>query len=335
MRGSWVVRLLGGALVVLVALAGCGSSGDTPGGNAAAEVTPDVAPIGDPGTSPAATDQPSVAARPAPVTAPTKAFAVGTRQLNLSRGADRPLRTVVLYPANGTAGGNPKANATPAAGRFPLVIFSHGLTGSPEGYQSITTKIAAAGFIVAAPAYPFTSAGVKKFDASDMGNQPADASVVITEVLKLNGKAGDPLAGHLDSTRVAASGHSAGGYTTAGMLSGSTRDARLSAGIIVSGGAMNGKFAGAATPVLFIHGDKDAVVPYATGRGAYDKLTWPKAFLTVLGGDHGPLFGAPATPSIKTMIDFLRWALYGDAAAKSRLPGDATVAGSTTFESSL
>jgi dienelactone hydrolase len=268
-----------------------------------------------------------------PTKAPAQPLAVGMRQVNLNRGPDRPLRTIVWYPAKGTAFGGVNSNATPANGRFPLVIFSHGLTSSPERMQGVTAKLAEAGFVVAAPAYPFTSHGAAPFNPGDMGNQPADASTVITDVLKLDTKAGDPLYGHLDPARVGAGGHSAGGYTTAGMLSGSSRDQRVKAAIIISGGWMGGQYSGPVTPVLFIHGDKDATVKYATGRAAYDKLSWPKAFVTIIGGDHAsPVHNSAC---VATMIDFLRWTLYGDAAAKSRLASDATVAGATQYESSL
>ncbi|WP_327006538.1 chlorophyllase [Dactylosporangium sp. NBC_01737] len=335
-------------LLLVVALTGCGAKADKTDQSAqsAAEST-DSAGSFDPaadsaqaalaaaGASPSASASKSAA--PPAVKAPTQTFAVGVSQFTFTR-AGRTLRTLVFYPATGSAGGSPKSNAGAAAGRFPLVLWSHGLHGSPEGYQGVTAKIAAAGFVVAAPAYPFTNDKANPFNQNDMGNQPADASAVITEVLKLDTKAGAALAGHIETTRVAAGGHSAGGYTTAGMLSGSGRDSRLKGGVIVSGGGMGGKFSGASTPVLFIHGDADGTVPYSSGRSLYDGCTWPKAFLTLLGGDHGGgLFGsAPANQAVsKTMLDFLRYALYSDGAAKGRLRGDATVSGAAKYDGTL
>ncbi|HTJ38516.1 MAG TPA: dienelactone hydrolase family protein, partial [Dactylosporangium sp.] len=253
----------------------------------------------------------------------TQTFAVATAQFTFTR-AGRTLRTMVLYPKT--------------AGRYPLVLWSHGLHGSPEGYQGVTQKIAAAGFVVAAPAYPFTNDKANPFNQNDMANQPADASAVITEVLKLDAQAGSPLAGRIDTAHVGAAGHSAGGYTTAGLLSGNTRDARLKGAIIVSGGSMGGKFSGAATPVLFIHGDADATVPYSSGKSLYDACTWPKAFLTLLGGDHGAaLWGTTpaATAVTKTTLDFFRYSLYGDASARSRLRSDATAAGAAKYDGTL
>lgn len=328
-------------LLSLLGAAGCAAkaNGETPH-SADASVSPSASPF--PATDAeqtgadglAAAGGGSASARPGattaapPAKAPAQTFAVGVSQFTFSR-AGRTLRTLVFYPKSGSG---------VAAGRFPLVLWSHGLHGSPEGYQGVSQKIAAAGFVVAAPAYPFTNDKADPFNQNDMANQPADASAVITEVLKLDTKSGEALAGHIETSRVGAGGHSAGGYTTAGLLSGSARDARLKGGVIVAGGSMGGKFSGAATPVLFIHGDADGTVPYTSGKSLYDSSSWPKGFLTLLGGDHGAsLFGStPAAGAVsKTMVDFFRYSLYGDAAARSRLRSDATVSGAAKYDGTL
>jgi dienelactone hydrolase len=337
--GHWA-----GALALVLVLTGC-----TPGlADSAGSVADPVAPSGtglpspgaDGAPSPtaeatAAPDAPPVSTAPpiVPEQAPTKTFAVGSRELSLSRG-DRPLRTVVWYPAAGPAGG---PLATPAAGLFPLVLFSHGLTATPEVYQRVTTRIAAAGFIVAAPAYPYTNGAATTYNPADLINQPADASAVITGVLALNDRAGDALAGHIDGSRIGAAGHSAGGYTTVGMLSGA-RDPRLRAAIVIAGGSLGGSFTGPALPVLFIHGQTDPIVSYSVGVSTYNLVPWPKALLTITKGDHSSyLFttGPVGTAVSTSMLDFLRWSLYGDSGAQTRLPGEAAVTGVTTFETSL
>jgi fermentation-respiration switch protein FrsA (DUF1100 family) len=92
------------------------------------------------------------------------------------------------------------------------------------------------------------------------------------------------------------------------------------------------------TPVLFVHGDADPTVSYRGGQSAYQAVPWPKAFLTVVGGDHGSYLaanGAGFDQMIRTTTDFLRWTLYGDAAALGRLSGDATSAGTSRWESRL
>jgi fermentation-respiration switch protein FrsA (DUF1100 family) len=216
-----------------------------------------------------------------------------------------------------------------------VLLFSHGLGGDPEDYAAGTARLAAAGFVVAAPAYPHTNSSAHPMNPIDVVNQPADASAVIDAVLAMD-RVGDPLAGHLQTDRVAALGHSAGGYTTAALF-GVDRDPRLVAGVVISGGTI-GSFRGASAPLLFVHGDADQVVSYHAGRSAYASLTWPKAFLTESGGGHVD-FLSPASkgfaPMITTITDFLRWALYGDAAAKARLGSDAGVAGVTRWESRL
>jgi fermentation-respiration switch protein FrsA (DUF1100 family) len=230
-----------------------------------------------------------------------------TRRLN--RGGDRPLRVPVWYPD--------------ARGRFPLVLFSHGLGGEPEDYSELLVRWAAAGFVVAAPAYPRTSGQTSRPDVLDVLNQPADASYVITDVLSLDGERG-PLRGRIDTARVGAAGHSAGGVTTIGLFTGG-RDERLDAGVVLAGNALGvgTAFTGAAAPMLFVHGGRDQVVPYTAGRRAYDAVPWPKAFLTLPDGDHGGgLLGSGDRgfrAVVGTTLDFLRWSLYGDPAARRRL----------------
>ena len=314
------------ALALFAALAGCGPATDTRWvGAPAASAVPNAAPTRAPEPLPT---------RPAPA----KALAVGVRQLSLSRAADRPLPTTLWYPASGVAGGGARSGATPAAGRFPVVILSHGLGGLPQHLAPVATRWAAAGFVVAAPAYPHTRQGAATFEIADLLNQPADASYVLTQVLALDTAGGDPLAEHLDTAAVAAAGHSAGGYTTTGMLAGQ-RDHRVRAAIVVAGGSLSGQYAGAPTPLLFIHGDADDTVPYKDGRAAYDAAqSWPRAFLTLLGRDHISYLapgGAGFDKVVATTTDFLRWTLYRDAAAKGRLASDGTSAGSSRWESTL
>jgi dienelactone hydrolase len=297
------------------------------------------APVGWCATSATASESPS--APPAVVQAlqtPAQPFAVGSRQLALSRGSDRPLPTTLWYPATGTAvPAGVKAGAAPAVGRFPVVLLSHGLQSLPSDLAAFGVRWAAAGFVVAAPAFPHTHRGTGSFDVNDMVNQPADGSFVITQVLALDATAGDPLAGHLNSGEVAATGHSAGGYTTTGMLT-DGRDGRLRAAIVLSGGQMGGAYTGSPAPVLFMHGDADPTVPYSSGRAAYNALSWPKAFQTLIGGDHNSyLFagGRGFDQVAATTTDFLRRTLYGDTAAQGRLAADATAAGVSRWESAF
>jgi fermentation-respiration switch protein FrsA (DUF1100 family) len=266
---------------------------------------------------------PAPSSAPAPIggTAPDREFAVGTLKLKFSNGKGRPLPTTVWYPADGD-------------GPFPLILFSHGLTSEPAAYESLLSEWAEAGFIVAAPAYPYTSYGVKKTDPVDIINQPADATEVITRMLALNDEPGDKLSGKIDATKIAAAGHSAGGITTVGLFSGS-RDDRLVAGIVLSGRqGLPVPFYGKPAPMLFVHGKLDETVPFAQGLTAFNAVPWPKAMMSVTRGGHVALtkdFG----PVVNTTTDFLRYALYGDTDAKERLKADATKGGRATLDDKL
>ncbi|SCL18917.1 Alpha/beta hydrolase family protein [Micromonospora nigra] len=281
------------------------------------------------------------ATTPAPAasagSAPGRSFAVGVRQLELTR-EDRPLPVTVWYPAGGKAGGEARRSAAVARGSFPVVMFSHGLGGRPADYEALLTRWAAAGFVVAAPTFPRTSSGGDGH-VLDVLNQPADVSHVLTRVLSLDTKAGDPLNGRLDTERVAAAGHSAGGVTTIGLFT-TGRDERLDAGVVFAGTALGvgTAFAGAAAPQLFVHGEADEVVEYAAGRAVYDKVPWPKAMLSLPRGDHGRgLLGDGVSLRVvsDTTVEFLRWTLYGDEAAKRRLAEDTTRDDVATFDNRL
>ncbi|MDQ0368691.1 alpha/beta hydrolase family protein [Catenuloplanes indicus] len=289
------------ALVVplLLLLAGCGVDlgGGSPARPAVAEPTPEDA------------------GPPPPGVAPAESFEVGQRTLDLARG-ERELPTTVWYPESET-------------GEFPVVIFSHGLGGKPADYRQLLSSWAAAGFVVAAPAYPNTTAGSQQ-NALDVLNQPADAAHVLTAVLALNDEAGDRFAGRLLTDRVAAAGHSAGGITTIGQFT-RGRDTRLDAGIVLAGSTLGvgTGFSGKETPMLIVHGELDQVVPYSSGKSAYDAVPWPKAMLTLPEGDHvGVLSRGDAFELLAaTTTEFLRWSLYGDEDARERIADAATSGG--------
>lgn len=305
------VRMMVAAVVATVALSGCGA--------AVAASTP--------------------AGRTAVTAAPNRAYAVGVRTLALNRGTDRPLPTTIWYPSGtGPIGQRPARDAPMAPGRFPLVLFSHGLHSLPEMHAEMASRWAAAGFVVAAPAYPHTNRRTDNFSRSDIRDQPADARLVIHRVGLLNARPGDPFAGHLALDRIAAAGHSAGGYTTAGLFA-PGHPVELRAGIVISGGGLTGaSFGGPPAALLFVHGDRDGTVPIRRGRAAYDRTPWPKAFLTLAGQGHGSFLNPGRTGFTETMTattDFLRWQLYGDPAARQRLVGRVGRSGTAILETRL
>ncbi len=245
--------------------------------------------------------------------APAEPFAVGVREYAWTRG-DRRCTTFVYYPATGTPGGAPVTDAPVAEGAFPVCNFTHGYGSSPQNSEFFIRPLAEAGFVVPAPHFQFN------FDDVYNGNQSKDVSEILTRTLALN-ESDDPLAGHIDATPgVGVSGHSMGGMTTHGMLT-AWPDDRITAAIPQSTVDMGDPASTVAANVLFVHGDQDPTCPYDEGRRAYEELPAPKAFLTFLGGNHTSFWGDDRFPA--TSVDWMRWSLYGDTAARDRLPEDA------------
>jgi dienelactone hydrolase len=276
----------------------------------------------------------SVPAGAAEVDSQPLPHAVGIRHFQLARGRGRPLPTTVWYPVRGSARqtkGHTQLDATPLPGQFPLLLWSHGFYSNPQLQEGMTKFLAEAGYVVVAPAYPFTKKDGPKFDKTDVPNQALDASYVITQMLQPD----NPLAPSIDPDRMGAVGHSGGGTTTDWLFTGH-RDARLKVGVIFAG-RPTASYKGSPVPLLFIHGDKDPVVAYTQGRESYGKDPWPKAFLTIEGGEHGAGTNDPERGHVQamaTLLDFLDWGLNRDDTARLRLTNDAMLAGFTRFESS-
>ncbi|WMF04642.1 alpha/beta hydrolase family protein [Micromonospora robiginosa] len=220
-----------------------------------------------------------------------------------------------------------------AAGRFPVVVYSHGLRSLPALHAPLTSRWAAAGLVVVAPTYPRTNRRARTFSRDDVRNQPADAWRLVRHLVRLSARSGDPLGAHLAMDRLAAAGHSAGGHTTLGMFA-SASPVPLRVAIVIAGGRPVVGPVRPMAPVLFVHGTADRIVPQSIGRAAYARCLGPAAFLSLRGQGHGEYLGPgrPGFPEVlATTTDFLRWTLYGDRGALRRLPADATVPGVTTF----
>lgn len=210
-------------------------------------------------------------------------------------------------------------------GPFPIVLFSHGLGASPEGFRALFDDWVREGFVVVGPAYPHTNGRVA-LEPRDLSNQPADASFVLDSVIDLARDDEHPLSGRLDPERIAAVGHSMGGMTTVGLASACCADDRIDAGVVYAGDASGFRaegFVDDAPPFLFVHGDADEIVSHASGHDAYEDASGPKAFVTLQGADHVTSFfdDASAHGSIvsRATLAFLRWTLLDDDAALADL----------------
>ena len=283
-------------------------------------------------------------------------YAVGVRTetfVDLSRPTDsnngtvgkpsRTLQTLVLYPAQGEPGNRDVPDAPPArdAGPFPLIEFSHGFTSNGPSYSMLLRQFAAAGYIVAAPTFPLTSRGAPGGPSgADYANQPADVSFVISEMLRLNRDPSSLLNGMIDPDEVAVSGHSMGAMTTYGVAYNSCCvDKRIKAAVPISGIEApfgDGTFIGRSdVPLLAIHGNADATVPYSGSQNAYRDASAPKFLLTVQNGPHTPFRGTGGEVIVKVMKDFFDHYLKDRDGSLDAITRDGNVAGTTELSSAL
>jgi predicted dienelactone hydrolase len=146
-------------------------------------------------------------------------------------------------------------DAAPAAGRFPVVLFSPGLGGVRTQNTAWAEELASLGYLVVGVDHPYDSAVVVFADGRAVPTRVAasgdreedarrrlawttvrasDLSFVLTQLGRLDrGEIPGPLTGRLDTGRVAATGHSLGG---AAAMQAAQRDPRFTAVINLDGG---------------------------------------------------------------------------------------------------
>jgi dienelactone hydrolase len=272
---------------------------------------------------------------------PTGPETVGTRVLQLvdstrqdpflANGAKRELLVRFWYPASLTqackpadytstrvwayfsqlAGGhlpevitNSCVDAPMTNGVHPMVVFTHGYTGTFTDYTFIAEDLASRGYVVASVDHTYEATAVEFPDGrfvksrlgSHLGNtwrgddvtltfatlvRLQDLRFVVSELERLNIKAGDPFAGRLDVSRIAIAGHSLGGTTAFLALE---QDARFRAAIILDG----------YLPAALIHPTPMPVLVLNTGHmeGSVDhcrlwnSLRGPRVSVNLSGAEH-------------------------------------------------
>ncbi|HVB27059.1 MAG TPA: hypothetical protein VNE21_04000, partial [Mycobacteriales bacterium] len=269
-------------------------------------------------------------------------FALGTRVVTVldptrgtpARGptpahSGRVLTTTVWYPVRGPASAGVVSDATPLAGAFPLIAFAHGFDVTPARYASLTEQLAGAGYVVAAPLFPISGAGLPGPPSEDdMANQPGDLSAVITAMLRA-ATPGGWLAGAVDPRRIALVGHSDGAETVAAMMVvPADRDPRVGAAVILAGQlpTWGGEPEPERIPILLEQGRDDTINPPYLSQDLFAALHPPKSYLDVFTGTHiEPVVGTSVDavavrasvvafldltfhPTRSALRDLLRWA---------------------------
>lgn len=212
----------------------------------------------------------------------------------------RLLNTDVYYPA---ASGTPgvKVQGAPLDthdGRFPLLVFAHGLASSKTDFVDTLVHLASHGYVVVAPDFPLTNTatvvGGCEYRA-DLVNQPGDVSFELDTFTGIGDSPGGAFAGVVDGSAVGVVGHSFGGATAllAG-FGGSLADPRLKAAAAAAPGPScysSPMFASTRTlPFVILHGTSDEFVNPASSRELYALMLPPKFLVEIVGGDHVGFF---------------------------------------------
>ncbi|UYA59187.1 lipoprotein signal-like peptide [Pectobacterium sp. F1-1] len=154
---------------------------------------------------------------------------IGFQQIALADEANnRPLDVAVFYPVSSSSqttimGDNPvfpgiavSKNAVPKSGEHPLIVVSHGYGGSWFNQLWLAQALVKQGYIVAAPNHPGTTfKDMRVENAQALWQRPRDLSRVITALLATPEKTGQ-----VDAKRIAAVGHSLGGWTVLALAGG-------------------------------------------------------------------------------------------------------------------
>jgi dienelactone hydrolase len=182
-----------------------------------------------------------------------------------------------------------RRDAKVAAGRFPLVLFSHGFGGIRLQSSFLTSHLASWGMIVAAPEHPSRDLPhAITFKLGPAQDSVDDLKATLDLVTAENATAGSLLAGHVDTGRVAAVGHSAGGET---VLSAARQIAAIEGYVSLASGIFPNRggasLTGASTtsttqppmpdkPSLFVAGKDDGIAVFAAvTKPAFDAAAAP------------------------------------------------------------
>ena len=251
-------------------------------------------------------------------------WAIGVVTVELTDAArDRTLPVEIWYPADLDAGaGAPnrydlgsigevetlaQRDAAPAAGPFPLVLFSHGFGGIRFQSFFMTEHFASHGFVVAAPDHVGNTIG----DIAQLGNdeavaqsavdRPLDLVFVLHELLA--GAAGLDLA--IDEDRIATSGHSFGGWTS---LETARRDDRIATVFSLAPGfretSTPADVAEIGRPIALFGGSEDGTTPFDTEQQpAYAAAAPPKLLVEVMGAGHLDFSDLCEIPEMAAIVD--------------------------------
>ena len=258
-------------------------------------------------------------------------YSVGYRILDLDYVQNQKhdvLTVAVWYPTlsptstfsyGGPTKGDVAVDGTPAAGRFPLLLFAHGYGGGGLAAQFFAEALAAQGWIVAAPDHhdkdtavrihggrPITFNGRRMLEdvveITKSGPTTRDKYFYRLDEFKaaLNGVMQSPhFRRSVDDSRIAVGGHSLGGFTALGLCGTlpDRFDRRIKAAVILSSAVSGYLYTEAERkrvrmPVMLMFGERESTQRRGGRRMAdvesdmFESFAPPKYFLEIKGGTH-------------------------------------------------
>lgn len=202
-----------------------------------------------------------------------------------------------------------------AEGRVPLIVFSHGLGSSREGFAYLGMSWAARGYVVVHLQHPDSDSSLNwlqlyraAYDRLVFRNRPLDVTFLLDQLMK---GGPDPVlsraAARIDFDHVGVGGHSYGAYTVLVVAGGlievedgkriSLQDRRVDAIVALSSPRMKAltsreAYAPITLPVLHMTGTKDSSWIFRTRphhrRIPFESITHARQYLvTMEGAMHG------------------------------------------------
>ena len=191
-----------------------------------------------------------------------------------------------------------------ADGVHPVVVFSHGFTGTFTDYTFLCEDLASRGYVVASVDHTYEATAVEfpdgRLEKSVFGSHLTnlarsdaqalefavsvrldDLKFVLNELERLNTEPGSPFKADLDLSRIALAGHSLGGLTA---ILGIENEPRFKVGIILDGVLPDHLASPTKTPILIV----------TAGRETWNEndcrlwiaLQGPRMAVNLKGADH-------------------------------------------------
>jgi dienelactone hydrolase len=195
-------------------------------------------------------------------------------------------------------------DATITPGKHPLVVFTHGYTGTFTDYTFLFEDLASRGYVVASVNHTYEATAVQfpdgRLATSLVGNhfghtlqlddkatwfavavRVSDLKFVVDQLQGMNSSRSAPFTDRLDMSRVAIAGHSLGGMTA---LLGMEMEPRFHAALSIDGVIPGSLFGSTNNPVLMMFTGRD---PWDTDTcRLWGQLQGPRVALNFKGTEH-------------------------------------------------